>query len=160
MKKLIIALVAFAMVFGFAGCKKDADEGWKESELYVKDVDEIEDCKVFFSLSKLQNAGENEEDYVHLKAAILKNPGFTKVSKYEFILLETGEKLREVEDYFVFPTTLEGFYEYEANGIIDNTAIIYIGDSASLKKSADSTHKSVYTFDDGTKLVVYKSYVQ
>ena len=157
MKKLIIALVAFAMVFGFTGCKKDADEGWKETELYVKDVDEPEDCKIFFSLSKLKNAGENINDYFIIKVAVLKNPGFTKVSKYEFILLETGEKLREVEDYFVFPTTLEGFYEYVGNGIIDNTAIIYIGDSASLKKSADSTHKSVYTFDDGTKLTIYKS---
>ena len=110
MKKLIIALVAFAMVFGFTGCKKDADEGWKETELYVKDVDEPEDCKIFFSSSKLKNAGENINDYYIIKVAVLKNPGFTKIESYKYIELETGNVISE-ENEIVLPTTLEGFYE-------------------------------------------------
>ena len=156
MKKLIIALVAFAMVFGFTGCKKDADEGWKETELYVKDVDEPEDCKIFFSLSKLKNAGENINDYFIIKVAVLKNPGFTKIESYKYIKLETGNVISEKNE-IVLPTTLKGFYEDEFYGIIDNTAIIVIPDEATMKRSEYSTHCYEFTFDDGTKLTIYKS---
>ena len=144
------------MVFGFTGCKKDADEGWKETELYVKNVDEPEDCKIFFSLSKLKNAGENINDYFIIKVAVLKNPGFTKIENFKYFELETGDVKHE-ENEEVLPTTLKGFYEHEFHGIIDNTAIIVIPDEATMKRSEYSTHCYEFTFDDGTKLAIYKS---
>lgn len=147
MKKLIIGLLALAIVFGFAGCKKDADESWKEAEAYINNADH----KIYLSLSELEKAGET--NYSIEKVFVLKNPGFKKLVDYKEFNLETGKMDYRWNEEYTLPNTMDDFFN-ENMGILNNKAIIWWTD-AYLQRQTDSTHKAVYYFDDNSTLSLY-----
>ena len=92
MRKVILCLLfAIAMVFGFIGCKNDAQSGaggtepeWHEGNWYTTTCYHDYTAHFYFTKSEMLAAGHTEDDddiYIG-KYAVLDNPKFTKMIKY------------------------------------------------------------------------------
>ena len=168
MKKLIIGLLAVAMMLGFASCNKDAET--VESGWYTKTVwSEEETLKLYWSEKDAKDAGYPDDGTWYSDTVVIyNNAGFTALVKEDYYApgengqfaatpYHTAVMKNEADEPepLVLPNTIEGWFEYEGMGIINGKAIISIGDYYSLSDE-DAVRKEVWTFDDGTELTLYK----
>ncbi|MCR5437345.1 MAG: hypothetical protein K6E97_09820 [Treponema sp.] len=165
MKKFIIGLLTLVMVFGFAGCKKDAEEDkWIDTEVYFI-YEEYENDKWAYIGLSFTKPSEGVY-YDRCPCFIKKDSGITKCTQMEYFEYENGAfKDGELApDSYLFEfeeTTIESltynfpdFLKLEGYLIICKGGLP--GPDYSLTVPEEIIAKEIWTFDDGSTLTVYQ----
>ncbi|MBR5646305.1 MAG: hypothetical protein IKX23_06660 [Treponema sp.] len=165
MKKLFIGLLALAMVFGFAGCNKDAETNeWTDTTVYLIYEEYGNDDWAYTDFSFTKPA--DDVSYEAVPCFVKKDSGIKRCTQREYFEYEDGaykdgelapdEYLFEFEEKTFESLTNDWVDCFKLEGYLIITKWGLAGPyEYSLTVPEELDGKEIWTFDDGSTLTIY-----